>query len=236
MKKIKKSVTALLTSLCVLLGLSACGNTGIETATLLVQGNIDVIYQGKYDDEYLNLVGSTKADAEADYLDGLAVEAEYFAYYWGIVDADYGDEYEDLDESFRDELVELYRDIYSHSKYEVMDAVKQEDGSYTVKVLVEPIDIMEKAYELYVNDEYEPLNEFWDKYADADFSSWTDEDYMDYTHEYGETIVQLVRDQLANVGYKDQKSQAIQVEKVDGVLQINEDDWGIFDSYVIYYP
>ena len=237
MKRSKKSVFALVLALSIILSLSACMGTGEADITKLVQGNIDVIYQGKYDSEYLELVSSTQEEAERDYLDGLAVEAEYFAYYWGIVDPDYGDEYEDLDESFREELVELYREIYSYSKYEVMDAVKLEDGSYSVKVLVEPIDVMHQAYELYQNDAYEPLNEFWNKYADADFNTFTNEQYMDYTHEYGRVIVQMVRDQIPTLGYTEQKSQAIQGERSEeGKLRINDDDWAIFDSYVIDYP
>lgn len=236
MKNLKRKAAVLVLMLCMLFSLTACKSSGVEEATTLVQGNIDVIYLGKYDPEYLKLVNSTEETAEQDYLAGLEVEAEYFSYYWGIVDSDLGETYEDLDESFRAELVELYREIYSHSKYEVQEAVKQSDTSYAVKVLIDPIDIMDQAVTLYENDEYEPLNEFRAKYADTDFSLMSDEEYMDYTHEYGEIIVQLVRDQLPNLGYMEQKSQTIQVESVNGVQSINDDDWGIFDSYVIYYP
>lgn len=218
------------------MALSACGGLGEEDITLLVQGNIDAIYLGKYDPDYLELVDDTEEGAERDYLDGLEVEADYFSRYWGIVDTSYGESYDDLDESLRNEIVELYREIYSHSKYEVQNAVKQDDGSYTVKVLVEPIDIMRQASELYDNDGYEPLNEFWERAAQTDFSSMSDEEYMAYTHEYGEIIVQMVRDLLPSLGYGEQKSQVIQVEKEDDVWSINEDDWGIFDAYVIDYP
>lgn len=234
MKSIGKKLIVLTLALCTMFCLAACGASGEEDATALVQGNIDVIYQGKYDEDYLESVNSTKTEAEKDYLDGIEIEAEYFANYWGIVDASYGESYSDLDESLRNEIVELYKEIYSHSKYEVQDAVKQDDGSYTVKVLVDPIDIMDQADKLY--EEYAPLNEFWTKYENADFAAMSDEDYMAYTNEYGRIIVQLVKEQLPNLGYMEQKSLAVQVEEVDGVQSINDDDWGIFDSYVIYYP
>lgn len=237
MKNVKRQAVVLLLILCTMLSLTACGGSNeAEDVTTLVQGNIDVIYLGKYDSEYLDMVGATEKEAEQDYLDGLEVEAEYFANYWGIVEASYGESYFDLDESFRNRIIEMYRKIYSNSKYEIQPATKQDDGSYTVKVLIEPIDIMEQAVEMYENDEYAPLNDFWAKYEQVDFSTMSDEDYMAYTHEYGEVIVQMVEELIPNLGYKEQKSQVIQVEEIDGVKIINDDDWGIFDTYVIYYP
>ena len=231
-----KKASILFLALCMLLSLTACVGFSEDDATTLVQGNLDVIYLNKHNEDYLKMVDSSKEEADQDYLDGLEVEAEYFANYWGIVESSYGESYDDLDESLKNRIIELYRKIHDNSKYEVQPASKQDDGSFIVKVLIDPIDIMEQAYELYYNDEYAPLNEFWDKYAYTDFSTMSDEDYIAYTHEYGEIIVQLVEDQLPNLGYKEQKSQAIQVEEVDGSYGINDDDWGIFDSYVIYYP
>ena len=59
---------------------------------------------------------------------------------------------------------------------------------------------------------------------------------MAYTHEYGRVIVQMMYDRLPNIGYMDEKSMVLQVETIDGVMSINDDDFGIFDSYVISYP
>lgn len=237
MKKIKKQVAVLALTLGMCLGLSACGGYAEEDIMTLVRGNINEIYLGQFDADYLEMVDSTPTAAKQAYLDGLEVEAEYFANYWGIVEADYGEVYDDLNESLKQDIIELYREIYSNTKYEIKSVVKQNDGSYAVKVLVDPIDIMERAFEVYENNEYEPLNAFWDKYADVDINAMTDEEYMDYTHEYGEVIVQLVREQLPDLSYTEQKSQSIQVEEdEDGLWTINDDDWTIFDSYVIYYP
>lgn len=233
----RNKAMAFFLALCAAFSLCACGGISTEDVTTLVQGNINEIYLGQYDADFLEMVDTTEEEAEQAYLEGLEVEAEYFAYYWGILDSSLGEVYTDLDESLRNDIVELYKEIYRQSKFSVESAAKQDDGSYAVKVLVEPIDIMEQAEALYMNDEYEPLNEFWSKHMETDFSAMTDEEYLAYTHEYGEVIVGLVRDQLPNLGYMDQKSQSIQVEpNADGILCINEDDWSIFDSYVIYYP
>lgn len=234
--KVKKCVLAASLILAMSFGLTACGNSGTEQATALVQGNLDEIYLGRVTEDYLKLVDGTEEESAQAYWDGLEVEAEYFVNYWGIVESDYGETYANLDEDFQNEVIEMYKEIYSYSKYEVQEAVKQDDDSYSVKVIISPIDIMEQAEDLYLNDEYEPLNAFWTKYAEYDFSTMSDEDYMAYTHEYGRVIVQMMYDLLPNIGYMDEKSMVLQVETIDGVMSINDDDFGIFDSYVISYP
>ena len=234
--KMKKCVLAVSLVLAMSFGLTACGNSGTEQATALVQGNLDEIYLGRVTEDYLKLIDGTKEESAQAYLDGLEVEAEYFVNYWGIVESDYGETYANLDEDFQNEVIEMYKEIYSYSKYKVQEAVKQDDDSYSVKVIISPIDIMEQAEDLYLNDEYEPLNAFWTKYAEYDFSTMSDEDYMAYTHEYGRVIVQMMYDLLPNIGYMDEKSMVLQVETIDGVMSINDDDFGIFDSYVISYP
>lgn len=209
---------------------------GTSRITKLVQGNIDAIYKGIYSPEYLDIVNDTEEQAEQDYRDALDVEAEYFAYYWGILDADLEEQYEDLDADFRAELAQMYQEIYRHARYTVNDAVAQKDGSYTVQVYIEPMDIMEQAYELYDSGEYEPLNDFWNKYAGVSLADMSEDDYWAYTHEYGRVLVKMVTDLIPNMGYLEQKSQAIQVQEgSDGILRINEDDWSIFDDYILSY-
>lgn len=236
MKKQIKNVLLFLIIFCMSISLTACSNNYEEMVLKLVDGNIASVYLGETDQEYLKLVGETKAENEKIYLEGMRVEAEYFAIYWGIIDTSYGESYDDLSSDLKSSIVELYKEIYSHTKYEVKSAAKQDDESYSVKVLVEPINIMELASDVYESGEYEPLNAFWTKYANIDVNAMTDEEYMNYTNEYGEVIVQLVKDQFPNLGYLEQRSQSIQVELVDDAWQINEDDFNIFDSYVISYP
>ena len=239
MKQVWKRVAALGLALSLALGLSACkgGSSDVDNVTTMVQGNLDEIYQGKYDPEYLKLVGSTESESEEAYLAGLEVEAEYFTYYWGILDASYNEQYEDLDQDLRDEIVALYKDIYSHSKYTVEPAVKQSDGNFTVKVTVEAIDVMQQASDIYDNDSYEPLNQFYEKLGTMSAEEMTDEQYAEITNEYGHIIVQLVKDQMPNLGHLEAKNLSIQVEKgEDGAFAINDDDWERFDTMVIEYP
>lgn len=209
-------------------------DSDLNDVRLLVKGNIDSIYQGKYDPAYLELVGITRAEAEQDYLSGLDIEAEYFAHYFGIVEPDYGDTYDMLEESLQNAIVDLYDEIYSYSRYTVVDTVQYSDGTYSVRVVVYPINIMELAMDAYAD--YGPYVAFNEKYAGADFNAMSDAEYLAYTNEYGHVIVQLVRDQLPNLGYSDQKSIAIQVDEVNGGLDMNDDDWSRLDDYIIDYP
>lgn len=231
---VRKCTIALTLAAGLIFGMSGCGDSGVDTAAALVQGNLDEIYLGEFSEEYMEMVDISLEEAEQTYLEGIEVEAEYFANYWGIVAAEYGEVYADLDENFKEALRDLYKEIYSYSKYEVQEAVKQDDSTYSVKVVVYPIDIMERASDAY--ETYAPLNAFWEKYAAVDFATMTDGDYIAYTHEYGSIIIELVREQLADLGYKEAKSMVIQVEDINDVIQMNGDDLATFDGYVIYYP
>ena len=63
MKRMKRSI-ALCLVLVMALTLTACGGgVTAKDATALVQGNLDEIYLGKFDPEYLKLVDITEADA-----------------------------------------------------------------------------------------------------------------------------------------------------------------------------
>lgn len=239
-KTLKRTLTVVI-SLCLAASLSACGIMnqlfGGDTVTPAVKGNLDSIYLGIHDPDYLEIVNCTEDEAEADYIDGLEYEAEFFSRYWGIIEPDYGETYEDLEKELKDAIVELYKKIYAKSKYEVQKAVALEDGSYSLKILVDPIDIMEKAVSVYENDEYEPLNAFWKKFESVDFSTMSETDYAAYTNEYGMLIVDLVESLLPELGYKEQKSMIMQyAEDDDGYFTMNSDDLATFDEYVIYYP
>lgn len=245
MKQTVKRIAVLFFTACLLCALSSCNLLGEtldairfteEDARLLVRGNIDTIYRGEHDPAYLQLIGETEAEAEADYLAGLAVEAEYFTLYWGIVDSDWGESFADLSESFREELIALYDEIYSHTSYEIENTAFQTDGTYIVTVSVRPIDIMRRAEDLYINDSYAPLNTFWNKYTETEISTMSDAEYTAYTHEYGQVLVRMMRDLLTDIGYEETETVFIRVERENGVYTVNEEDWQTFDSAVIYYP
>ena len=228
-----KRILAVILTAVLALGLIACGATTEpeeeeptmeELTALLVQGNLDEIYKGEASQEYLDLIGSTKEDAQESYEEGLSCEAEYFADYFDI---------DILSDSLKAQIVDLYRDIYSHARYTVGNASKLDENTYVVKVEVEPINVMELA----IDAEETATADFFAKYADKDVQSMTDEEYEAYDADWAETVIAMVKEQIPLAGYRPAVSFAVQVVKGDdGIWQITEDDLNDLDAQIIYYP
>ena len=148
MKRSHKAIPALLLTLVMVLSLAGCssalgGKLQEEQAIALVQGNIDEIYLGKFDEDYMEAVGSTEADCQANYENGLDLEAQFFANYFGI---------EYFTDDIREKVIALYRDIYSHSSYTVGSASKLDDNTIVVKMDVQPIDLFVQVTDTFQDD------------------------------------------------------------------------------------
>ena len=225
MRKHFRVCGALLLTICLLAALAACGTQAYgDIVENLVQGNLDELYLGKYDEGYLKLVDITEAEAEEAYITGLETEASVFAYYFDI---------EYMTEEIESKIVDLYKEIYSHSKYTVGEATELDDNTFAVKVTVEPIDIFQL-----VTDSYDEFSaEFWAKYADTDFNTISEEDYQAFDADWANMIIELCYEKMPELGYMEEKSIVIQVERdSDDVWSISQDDFYNFDEAVIYYP
>lgn len=77
----------------------------------------------------MKVVDITENECEDDYISGLESEAEYFASVFQI---------DNLTDDIKADIVDLYKEIYSYSKYTVSAATKQDDKTYSVKMTVEP--------------------------------------------------------------------------------------------------
>ncbi len=229
-----RRLTSLLLA-CVLLILGGCANPALAKINMLVKGNLDVIYRGVYSPEYQELLNCDEAQLKQDYINALETEARFFAEYWGIVETDQGESYDNLEAGLQQEIIRLLGEIYRQSEYDVQDVTKEDDG-YTVTIMVKPIDIMEKAVRLYDEDEYEPLNQFWIRRSTTDFTQMSQEEYQTYTHEYGQLIVDLVRDLLPSLGYREPEILTLKLLTREGVHSIREEDWIALDTYMIFYP
>lgn len=243
MKSLIKRLACLFSFFICVLCLTSCGNGREEFITNLVSGNIEEVYLGNFQEEYLEMVSITKEDAERIYTDGMLMEAENFAYYWGILQAENGDHFDDLNEELQNEIIALCKQIYGCTKYEISSVAEQDDGNYAVTVLVDPINIMKQAMELYDSGEYEPLNAFWHEYNNGNINNnlelSTEQKYIihtNYTNQYAKIIVQMIHDLIPSLEYAEQQSQVIRVECINEIWQINRDDWNTFDSSIINYP
>ena len=232
MKKITKLVLLMVSILCIGI-LSGCSDPQDELMILMVKGDLDAMYLNQFDEAYLNMCDMTKEEGEQWYAEGIEYDADYFAYYWGISD-DSCVYYDDLEQGLKDAIYKICDTISKQAKYEVKSAAQQDDGSYSVKVVLEPMDIMQQANELY--ETYEPLLAFWEENENVNYEAISDEEYLALCNAYGYLIVDMVNEVLPNLGYLEEKSLNIQVELIDELWTTNEDDLANFRHHNIVYP
>lgn len=225
MSKTLKHGLALCLILVMALTLTACGGgVTASDAKDLVQGNLDEIYLGKFDPEYLKLVDITEEEARQTYEEGLEVEAEMFAYYFDIYN---------MTDELKEEIIELYQEIYAQSKYTVGEASKLDESTFAVKVQVSPLDI----FELVVDASEEALQPFFDKYENVDIASMSDEEYDAYDKEWADAVLDLCWEKLPEMGYGDERSLVIQVTlDEDDYWVMSGDDFNNLDEIIITYP
>ena len=110
MKTVVHRVTAWLLACTLALGLAACGDITPEDAETYIQGLLDASYLGQYDQDYLDLAGITEEESrEEDYEWNTTAEADILRDYLAIQPTD----------AAVQQSVDLVKEIYSHSKYEV---------------------------------------------------------------------------------------------------------------------
>lgn len=220
MKKVRIIAVILVLVMCAAL-LTGCGSK--VPAKDLVQGNLDAVYLGKFSSDYLKLVGSNEEKAKDDYDTGIDNEVEYFAAYFNI-DLDM------CDDDIRDEIADLYHEIYAKSKYEVGSETGSDD-KYLVELTVYPIDIFQKV----TDDDADNFNAMWQaRIDDGDFNDMSDEEYEEA---WANAIIDLVKSRISTIGYLDPQTISVQVTKDDdGVYSIDEGDFQRIDMLMIQYP
>lgn len=193
--------------------------------TDLVQGNLDTVYLGQFSDRYMTITDSTQEECEAAYLEGLEIEAEYFAGYFNI---------EYLTDDLKAEIVELYKQIYSHSNYIVNPATKLDENTYAVKVQIYPINTIDLVIQEAGNG---ALDEFLAAYSDDDVASMTEEEYAAYDAAWARLFIDLCYEQLENIDHLEEKTVIVEVAKSsNGLWSITDDSMAAVDEPMIHYP
>ena len=221
MRRNLKKVLAIALAAVLCLGvLAGCGSS--FSADGLVKGNLDLIYLNQYTDSYLKSVGLTKEEANQQYEDGIAVEVSSFANYFNI-------ELDTCDESIETEIADLYRRIYSYSKYEVGGVSKNGD-TYLVELTIYPIDIMRTV----MSEDVEAFGEDWQaRGAAGEFDEMTEEEFETA---WAESIIDMVKARVTTIGYLEPETISVQVAKSDaGLYTISENDFNRIDSLIIDY-
>ena len=152
----------------------------------------------QYDQDYLDLAGITEEESrEEDYEWNTTAEADILRDHLAIQPTD----------AAIQQSVDLVKEIYSHSKYEVGAASKLDDGSYAVTVSVQPMDILIR----YQNQT--DVNEVWLAVLaehgvtdQAALDAMSDEAYMALEDAYATAVLDGIRALLPEMGYGPEQS------------------------------
>lgn len=228
MRNLLRRCAALLLALGLCLGLAACQDPAQVNefkAETYVDGVLKELYLGEFDEEYLQLVGINEAAAQRAYEDALETEASYFIALYSI---------EYPTDKFREDVAEMYREIFSHARWEVVSAARQEDGSYSVKVNVEPVDIVQ----LVENDKatQDAYKDFGERYPAEELNLMDKEQYERVDQRYASMILKLYQDKLPDIGNSAAVSVTLQLEKNDdGDYAIVTEDFQRLSETIIDY-
>lgn len=224
---IRKAALVLTLILC--LGLAACGGEtttkGFTThdAEVYVDGLIKENYLGQAEEAYLELVGIDRDDVETLYDSTLDMDVEYFFFMYDI---------DNHTDEMHQQVKDMYREIYRSTKYEVVSAAQQEDGSFSVKVTVYPIDIAQTVSEM-LND---ATKNFREKYPQDKINAMRDSEYEKMENEWAQMILDLYKDALKEIGNMTERSISVQIEQdSEGLYTINSEDFARLDELIIDY-
>ncbi len=210
----KKKRVAIICVLAAVLLLAGCG--GGFDASGYVRGVLNNIYLGD-SAEYTKMVDITEEEAAEEYEQGIEVEADFFLQYYGIGE---------VSDDVYQQIVDMYKTIYQQSKFEVQEAVKNGDD-YNVEVLISPIDVI-------VNSE-EDISAAVDEFvAAADPADYPDD--LSINDALARIVVDVINGNMPELGWQDQKSIIVKVEKDDaGYYGLSSDAISQLDQDMIAY-
>lgn len=210
----KKKRVAIICVLAAVLLLAGCG--GGFDASGYVRGVLNNIYLGD-SAEYTKMVDITEEEAAEEYEQGIEVEADFFLQYYGIGE---------VSDDVYQQIVDMYKTIYQQSKFEVQEAIKNGDD-YNVEVLISPIDVI-------VNSE-EDISAAVDEFvAAADPADYPDD--LSINDALARIVVDMINGNMPELGWQDQKSIIVKVEKDDaGYYGLSSDAISQLDQDMIAY-
>ena len=228
----KQRLMALGMALTLALGVTGCkgaagglaGGVSKFDARVYVDGFIKQNYLGKYDSDYLELVGATAQEAERVYQDSIDNEVNFFLSY--LYDIEYPTS------EYVERVRELYREIYSHTKYTIVSVDELSDGSFAVKVDVEPIDIVQQVE----SDWDKNMEEFFEQYSAEVVNAMDDEEYKDFDKAWADKLLELYQNKLPEIGNMTARSVVVQIQQGEnGVYEVEAESFQRLDDLIIDY-
>lgn len=214
--------------LCAAVMLAACGVSRMDASTY-IQGELDAVYRGVYNDEYLELVEDmTKADAEEKYKANVSAEAEYLLYYF------LGAEYPD--DAVTAKAESLVKEIYSHAQYTVGEADKLQSGDFVVEVTLSPIEIMPLIPEESYAEHWQAACAEKGITTQEQLNNVSEEEYAAIDAAYAMGMLEEVESLLPQLSYGADQEIMLQLELGDdNYYSLVEEDWQYLDGVMIDY-
>lgn len=212
MSKMKFMAAVILAGVSMMLGGCSRFDAGVYTKAVL-----DVSYKNQTE-SYIELTETTKAEAEKIFQSRLDVTMEEF-------------KSEQLSEELENNYRNLFEAVMKQVKYTVGEAVKEEDGSYTVNISVEPVTLFDDTYQTF----QEKAEEYAAQVTDSVMNGAempTDEEIQEQVYKLYYDILKAGMD--AGVKYAEAENITLHIVKTEaGDYEINKEDLQALDSKLI---
>ena len=223
--KLRGKLTALLEAAALLLSLAGCQK---ETpppafdAQVYVEGRLAEAYLGEVSQEYLDMVGYNETQVENIYKNSLYLEAQIFAYRYNI----------EYPQDFYEEIQELYKSVYAHAKFLVVSTNREEDGSISVEVETQPIDLATRMEE----KQEETLKSFFEKYPTGSQNSMDEEAYKAYDADWARAVIDLLKEVLPELGNLGPQRVTVKLTKnEEGYYTLSNDEFQKLNVAIMDY-
>lgn len=230
MKHAFRRLLCLLLSAAALLSLAACTSPleeklwEILTPTL-VQGDLDALYLGEFNENYLDLTGASEEDCQSAYEQN---PLPFGGHLRPVL------RHHEPDGRSPRDVEDLYREIYARAHYSVVGAVQIDETHYTVTVNVEPMDFFTPVLDGF-DDAMAGFRARWIDYVDV--SRMTDEQYAAFELDWAQSVLAWCRRNLDGITYLPVQTVEISVtQDGDGLWSTDADSMQAFDEAVLYYP
>jgi len=204
------------------INLTGCSTT--LDASAFIKGNLDSLFLGTVSAEFLDIVSDTEEALKLSHEEVLLVEAEYFFNFFDIVE-------DFIPPEMKDEVIEMYRLIYSNAKYEIGEATQTGDD-YLVDVTIYPLDIIRK-----VLDDFDDFMSDW--YDRQEYGVFEDLSVEEFETLWARDVINLVKARVANIGHLEPETISVRIvsQSSDGsnFYTISEEDMHRVDSLIITY-
>ena len=172
--------------------------------------------------------GGLSADDATTYVQGILDEN-----YKGVYDPDFLELIDDLTDELKAEVVDMYKQVYAKAKYTVDTATEVDDGTFGVKVTVEPLDVFDRVAEALWGDTPDARAE---ALYSQDVDSMTDEEYAAYDAEWCRLVIDLTLEKLPEAEYLEAQSKVVQITLGDdNYWSLDEQDFSDLDWLILDY-